>query len=137
MLGRMAKTVRCAMRGEFWIANKFQDCRRKRLAIPRINEKAILPVLDNFWNVANLRRDDGAAAGESLTQDDRRCFGAQRCNHYHVACGVDVRCIPTISRHKDSVRQSGAIDRVSYVDAAFQLAGSLAYDDETGVGALL
>ena len=60
----------------------------------------------------------------------------QRSDHYHVACRVDVRRIPSISRHNNFVRQPGLVDRVSHVDAALQNPGSLANDDETRIGAL-
>src|SRR5450759_578979 len=113
MLGRIAKTIRCATRRQFRIVNKFRDRSRKRLSVTWFNEQTVVAMLDDLWNIPYFRSDDGAAAGESFTQDDRRGFGAQRGNHYHVAGCINVRRVPAISRHNDLVGQSSLIYRVT------------------------
>src|SRR6266496_419732 len=137
MLGCVAKTICCAARGQFWIINKFHDRGRHRLTVTRLNEQTILAILNYLWNISYVCRDHGTAAGEGFTQDYRRCFGASRSNHNHVARRVNAGRVPAISRHDDFVGQSGLIDRVPYIDAAFQNPGALTYDDEAGIGAIL
>ena len=125
------------MRRQFRIGNEFQDRRRQCLSIPRFNEQTVLAMANNFWNIAHFRSDHGSSAGESLTQNNWRGFGAQRHNHDHVACGVNIRRVPAITSHDDFVGKSGAIDCVPHIDAALQNPGALADDDETRIGTFL
>src|SRR5436305_7286974 len=137
MLGCVAKPVRRAVRGYFWIANEFNDRSCKRLTVTRLYEQAVLAIPQNLRNVAYLCGDDRTAAGESLTQDDRRRFGAQRSYHHHIARRINVGCVPAVSGHNDFVGQSGLIDGVPYVDAAFQNPRALAYNREASIRTFL
>src|SRR6266699_3576570 len=49
---------------------------------------------------------------------------------------INIGRVPPISGHNDLVGESGAVDCVSYIDAAFQNAGALTNDDEARVGPL-
>ncbi len=122
------------MRREFRIGKKFQDRSRQRFAIARLYEQTVLPVLDNFWNIAHFCRDDGAPAGERFTQNDRRRLSVQGRNHHHVARGINVGRVPAVSGHDDFLGQSGAIDGIPYIDAALQQTRALAHYDKACIG---
>src|SRR5581483_578104 len=125
-------TVRCQLR----LAEEFQNGARKRLTITGLNKKPILPVLDDFGYVAHLCCDDWASAGESFSQHDRRRFGAQGSDHDHVTCGVNIGCVPPIACHDDLIAESGAVDRVSYIDPTFKNTGALTNYHEARIGPL-
>jgi len=65
--------------------------------VTRLYEQAVLAIPQNLRNVAYLCGDDRTAAGEGLTQDDRRGLGAQRSYHHHVARRINVGCVPAVS----------------------------------------
>src|SRR5262245_40288179 len=92
---------------------------------------------DDLWNIAHFGSDHGSPTSESLTQNNWRGLGAQRCNHNNVARCVNLRRIPTITSHDYFVAKSGAIDCVPHINAALQNPGALADDDETRIGTFL
>ena len=125
------------MRSQVWIVNEFHDRVRQRLSVTRFDKQTVLAIAKNLRNITDFRRDDWTSTGESFTQDDRRRFGSKGSNNDHVARCINVGCVPAISSHNDFIGQSGPIDCVPYVDAAFQNPRALAYDDEAGIRTLL
>ena len=102
-----------------------------------INEQTVLAIANNFWNISDFRSDDRPSAGESLTQNDRRRFGAERRNHYHVTRCVNVRRIPAIASHDNLVGEAGTIDCVPHIDSPLQNPGALPDDDEARIWTFL
>src|SRR5437764_14014284 len=137
MLGRVAQSICCTLRGQFSVGNEFENGVRNCLAVAWLDEKAIVSVLYNLRNIANVCGNNRTPAREGLTQHDRGGFCAQGSNHYHVARCVNVRRIPAIARHDDLFGQSGAIDCIPHVDPALQYSGALSYDDKARVWTLL
>ncbi len=72
MFAGVAQAVRRTVRGQFLIGKKFEDGSGERLAVPRLDEQSVLPVLDNFGNLAQFRRHNGAARWQ---KDSPRTIG--------------------------------------------------------------
>src|ERR1044071_7531216 len=64
MLPGIAKAVRCTVGRQVWIADKFENRGRERLAVSRLNEQTVLPMLNDFRDIADLCGDDGTPAGK-------------------------------------------------------------------------
>ena len=58
----------------------------------------------------------------------------QGSNYNHVARGVNVRRVPSISGHDDFLGQSGALDGIPYVDAPLQQTRALTDNDKACIG---
>src|SRR6478752_183103 len=136
MFGCITQRVRCAPASQFWIVDEFHDRIRQRSTVTRFEEQTVVAMLNNLWYVAHFCGNQRTAARESFAQYNRRRFGVQRSDHYHVARRVNVRRVPAISSHNNLVRQSGLVYRVPDVDAALQNPRSLANDDEARIGTL-
>src|SRR5438046_10151096 len=133
MLFRITQTIRSAVRGQLWIANKLQDRSSKRFSVAGFNEQTIFPMLNNFRNIAHLCGDDGASAGKGFAQHNRRGFSAQRSDHNHITRRINVGRVPAIPCHDDLVGPASLVYGVPYVDPALWNASGLTDDNEARI----
>ena len=63
MLGCVAQTIRCVVRGEFWIANKFQDRIGQRPTVTWFNEQTVMAMLNNLESLGPAIRVAGTESG--------------------------------------------------------------------------